>query len=344
MRSGSMFRQLLLSVCLIASGSCTSDSGGASTLSVSTSDRVAVAVRTGICQHLEPEETVEIFLYHQGITVPTPKAQWIQSTLDCVNAASDCPGVLACQGIDVDAPCDVTADNQLCSGTEVVSCERTDGCIGWVQTVDCASGYGEGEGDQCLMSQWDWPSCAVGTCEGSSSVCDGDTLERCRDGVMQRLDCGAYGATCDTETELDFEGREMSSADCVFDQLETCTRPSCDGDMMTLCEDGRVIGTLSCPEMGEGATCVEETDGQPRCRDLSGEQCTHGEVLCAGTEAKWCVDGLWLGVDCSVFLDGTCTVEQDDWSNRVYCISESWNATVDALDGQEGNVWSTCGG
>ena len=185
------------------------------------------------------------------------------------------------------------------------------------------------------------PTCGAGTCDSDYEICDGEVLERCSLGVIERTDCASIGGVC-TGTTNDSGDTELA---CVLTSNPECDEDRCEDGLYVDCEDGREVLRYDCGLLAEGLSCVTEQDG-PVCRTLEAAECEEDEVVCVGDEARWCLNGRWAKVDCSTFLGSTCAVEESDnpfLGDAIYCTNAAWNTEVDALDGEEGNAWDNCG-
>jgi hypothetical protein len=270
---------------------------------------------------LTPEEVEQICVYvvsctHEGnpdseatVSECVNDLMWIgleAQTIDhsdivscMVDAGSDCERLWRCgnEGHSLES-CDPATFTDRCDGTMMVLCSE-----GTVVYYDCSrfdALYGDAT---CEVDADSGDLDCVGsvTCEGFTSVCQGDVVEMCIDGEFMRLDCSLVGADC---------RQLMPGYDSCIGRGDACTGEStwCEGTSVMRCLGGHEAAFDCARRLGSEFTCIVDTDGEADCGP-AGTQCdgeTHVDT-CSGTSISYCRWGFSDSVDCTLLDYSACT-------------------------------------
>lgn len=230
--------------------------------------------------------------------------------VDCVLAAGDCEAVLGCFGLDPAARCLDAYASRCADGETVESCTPLPNGLTVWQRWSCA-GAGSG-GPGCLEQDVGYDpeaTCGVGPCDddGAGSACDGSVWTDCSGGVQKREDCATHGLACLAPAD---EAAEYTVIGCAPNE-EPCVDDTCDGDRLSVCFFGIVLGALDCRALGPDYRCTVDPEWGAGCAvPAERAECDEdGDVpRCEGDTARGCLGGRWVGLDCSAFLGATCVL------------------------------------
>jgi len=231
--------------------------------------------------------------------------------LDCIAEASDCAAVHACVTAtpEQQAVCDTAPSGDgVCAGNVYVSCETIHESEPGVFAVDCAVA-----GLICNVD-----ACVLDTCDpviDGEEHCEGNVLVTCSHGDISGLvsnDCSSEsmgGSICGTTAS--------GSLDCVG------TGAACDNLFERSCEGTVKVTCQSQKEARFDCSQVEVMGYTYYCHGgqcVAGEECESGHDSCDGTVARFCMDGVWMDLDCAAYGFSGCTIDSSDPpSTWAYC-------------------------
>jgi len=167
-----------------------------------------------------------------------------------------------------------------CGGTAIQICSRgADGCLGWVNSVDCANSMqvcDDSTGNVICVSD-----CTDQCATDGDTQCAGSQIETCLElpnGCLdwqQTSDCADLGLICEDATG------DASCMDHCVDECTTLTDTQCNGTLIETC----AAGADGCLDWTGGVDCADTSE---LCDDTTGDAgCTincalTGPVLPAG--------------------------------------------------------------
>jgi hypothetical protein len=227
------------------------------------------------------------------------------ATIECLEATSDCDGVLACFGWMRDS----CSGTDACENSTALRCRSLKNHIRVLTSEDCAQ---SAEGNhQCTVVD-DGKSvmavCNSGVCSGDR--CEGDVRIHCSGNVEVRENCALEDRICaDTGVGIF----------CVLP--ETCPRDHCEGNTAVGCLGDHVALRLNCADVVASGRCSEDgcfaETWHPKCP--TGEPYVS---FCDGSRAFACNVGALYETRCGDFLDGRC--EPNERGGGVRCRSSRW--------------------
>lgn len=227
---------------------------------------------------------------------------------DCVAAATGCADVLACAGY---ARSGCTAADDRCDGGKATACL---GLASGLTVVAESACEGDPDGNPTCSIEDDpkhgrGAFCHGGACAGER--CEGSTIVRCRGGLEVRSDCAPEGKGCAIPN---------GEAFCAYP--ETCAVDRCAGDVMQLCDSGRVIVRERCADLVPGSACTDRM-GRVEClADVPSGGCadkTEFESWCEGTTAVTCFAGVRTEMDCGALAGGGCAETMREALSEARC-------------------------
>lgn len=228
----------------------------------------------------------------------------------CILAAEDCAGVLACEGYD-EEECDPDAFTAACEGAVAVSCGELPDGRHLVRRRDCAtdSPYDH----SCFVDEKGRAVCGSGTCTGDESVCVGGAISGCDDGVSQTGSCTDLGLVC-----------APTGGGATCRASGTCTTDRCEGAFAVECHEatGTIQSRFDCTKLGAGYGC-HMSGNDARCAVATSACEADQDPLCAGSSVILCVGGKPWALDCASFLGGTCAVFEGEGlfgADAVRCV------------------------
>jgi hypothetical protein len=290
---GALVAALAASVALTA---CQADGAPAQTLA----DDGALRAKVSVCLGIDAAAAFTFFWpEHMG---GAPDAR------NCVAAAAGCADVLACAGY-TRAGC--TAADDRCDGGKAIACLALTKDLTVVAESSCEA---DPAGDTVCSIEDDLKHgrgafCHGGACAGER--CDGSTIVRCRGGLEVRSDCAREGKGCAVA---------YGEAFCAYEQ--TCAVDRCAGDVIELCESGRVVVRERCGDLVTGSAC---TDGMGRVEclaDVASDGCADKiefQSWCEGATAVTCFAGVRAEMDCGALADGRCAETMRDTLPEARC-------------------------
>ena len=166
--------------------------------------------------------------------------------LGCVDSAGTCDAVLECLGADLDSSCEKEEFEERCAGGKAVRCASIPDGKSLVVHADCAV---EGRDFSCFIDALGRAECGTGTCSTEGERCDGTVAVDCEDGVEERFDCASEGLVC-----------KAADDEAVCSTGEACTVDSCNGPVITGCEEGWATLSFDCSLLSPEITCVVDPD------------------------------------------------------------------------------------
>jgi hypothetical protein len=178
---------------------------------------------------------------------------------------------------------------------------------------DCPRG-----GEQCSVREGE-AACSLGPCpkeitEGAAPVCSasGTRILRCEHGVLNSLDCAAFGLICTPGTPATAVGATASGAACA-PPTATCsgTAKRCEGDVAVSCYDGHEVrvecgaagmtcNALDHPERVVGS-CVAPAPASPA------PPCdSSAPARCDGSTVRYCASGRARAFPCKALGFNRC--------------------------------------
>jgi hypothetical protein len=217
-----------------------------------------------------------------------------EETKHCLAGAHDCASVLGCAGYEP-GPCEAG-----CEGKIARNCLVTRNGLSVATREDCSeNAQGNGSCDLVLESKGNYALCHDGrTCSES----------RCEDGVGLFCDAGHEVAFPCSSDELCLS--DGASTSCLRDQ--PCEHDHCDatGEILYLCDRGRLAQEARCDSVLPGTRCVQTSIFAHCEAPVADPTCATDpdRSFCDGDLAVACNRGVRYEIDCSA-VDGHC-VEQ----------------------------------
>ncbi|MDB4971420.1 MAG: uncharacterized protein JWN44_7109 [Myxococcales bacterium] len=218
--------------------------------------------------------------------------------VNCIaGAGSDCTAAKRClAGGQTPAVC--TGNSQSCQGNTFQQCTDFAGSGGnkGIQTYDCTT-----SGQMCVANNGT-VDCGYGTCAGgTSATCvaadgspNGNQVQRCSNGIVQREDCARIDASCNPSG--------IGGAHCRGNG-PACANPSfnnntlrCDGSVLVSCSDGQE-SRYDCNRIN--LNCYNNPNGTGYgC--FAGNECDPNNytATCVGLTLKFCNKGKVQTADC----------------------------------------------
>jgi hypothetical protein len=203
-------------------------------------------------------------------------------------AGSSCAAARACTWDATHPSACGLGGTPACQGDVAISCDDR---INASSQTDCAA-----LGQQCIVGPLS-ALCGFGTCDQpvGPATCVGSAAAYCATPFLLGESCAPEGATC--------VGGSDGGATCQGDG-ELCFLPSCDGQVLVACKDGRQARQAcpvgqSCVAMAPGGTgpmCGIASDCDPR---------TYFE-RCDGSILSYCYLGRKQQIDCATLGFPTC--------------------------------------
>jgi hypothetical protein len=158
--------------------------------------------------------------------------------------------------------CDVVNTAQ-CSGTIIQICSQgADGCLGWVDSVDCADSLQVC--DDSTANVICASDCTDQCAADGDTQCSGTVIETCQElpnGCLdwaETSDCADLGLLCE-----DYTGDASCMEECV-DECNTLTDTQCSGTVIETC----VTGPDGCLDWEGGTDCADTSE---LCDDSTGD-------------------------------------------------------------------------
>ena len=234
----------------------------------------------------------------------------VADAVDCVAAARDCSEVLACAGYS-SAGCSAADDR--CEGGSAFACVTLASGLNVALQRDCA---GDPLGNTACSVADDAKYGIGAFCHGPGCVadhCDGNAVVRCRGGFEVRTDCGVQGQAC-----AEHDGQVF----CAFG--DTCQADRCAGQVIELCNNGRITLRERCDELVPGTTCMDRTGLVECMAEVPSTDCamqTDFASWCDSGLAVTCLGGVRAEADCASLPDGVCQTHIDDGGSSAICIA-----------------------
>jgi hypothetical protein len=221
-------------------------------------------------------------------------AKFTPAEVNCIaNAGHDCAAAKKClAGGQTPATCSGIAES--CAGSVWQQCSAAAGSGGneGIQTFDCSS-----VGETCVTNNGN-TDCGYGTCSPGAATCvtpdgnpNGNLVQSCNGGILQRVDCTRVDASCNPSG---FTGAHCrgNGPPCAATGNDLSVR--CDGSVLVSCADGQEARydcakqNLGCIAGGNGNhfDCAAGTDCNPNnypsnCVGLKLTFCNKGQVQTA---------------------------------------------------------------
>ena len=223
-------------------------------------------------------------------------AHFTPGEVNCIaNAGHDCAAAKKClAGGNTPATCSGNA--QSCVGNVWQQCTLAAGSGGssGIQMFDCGS-----VGEMCVTNGGN-TDCGFGTCSGGTAAScvtpdgnpNGNLVQSCNNGILQRTDCTRIDASCNPSTVAHCRGNGPACSKGPFGD----TSLRCDGSVLVSCTDGQESrydcgkDNLGCfAGVGNNAFgCALGTDCDPNNYGAS----------CMGLQLKFCNKGVVQTADC----------------------------------------------
>jgi len=264
---------------------CACQTGG--TPAPALADDGALRAKVSVCLDVDPVAAFTFFWPASMGGAPDARG--------CVAAATGCADVLACAGY---ARSGCTAADDRCDGGKAIACL---GLASGLTVVAESACEGDPDGNATCSIEDDLKHgrgafCHGGACAGER--CEGSVMVRCRGGLEVRSDCAREGKGCAVPN---------GEAFCAYP--ETCAVDRCAGDVIELCDSGRVVVRERCGDLVPGSACTDRM-GRVECiADVPSGSCvdkTEFESWCEGTTAVTCFGGVRAEMDCGALADGRC--------------------------------------
>jgi hypothetical protein len=219
--------------------------------------------------------------------------------VNCIaSAGHDCVAAKRCLANGMTpAPC--SGNGASCMGNQLQQCTAAAGSGGnnmGTQIFDCSA-----IGEMCLASGNN-VDCGYGTCSGGTASCvnaagaaNGNLVQTCDNGILQRQDCARVGASCNPSGVLGAHCRGNGPS---------CSAPSitnnslrCEGSVLVSCLDGQE-GRYDCGQLNLG--CFPNPGGNAGFNCYAGNDCDPNNYMatCVGTKLSFCNKGKVQTVDC----------------------------------------------
>jgi hypothetical protein len=211
------------------------------------------------------------------------------TSVACLDAASDCSAVHACETGGTSLDCSgVLVSGGTCEGQRLVKC-----VLDHAQSQDCSlAGFFEDPGGSCYVGLDGTGRCGFGACSPQGpqpSQCEDRVMSSCTDGVLDRFTC-PVGSTCGIGSS--------GSPTCIGDG-PPCTTDRCDGDTAVECVGGHEF-RFACDQTGILSSCgTDPSAGQIVCVPSGKLRCDPKtfDDFCDGTSIHYC-DGEIRTIDC----------------------------------------------
>lgn len=218
--------------------------------------------------------------------------------INCIaSAGHDCAAAKRCLGNNA-MPASCNGNSDACNGNLWQSCTNAAGAGGnkGVQIFDCAS-----VGRTCVANNGA-VDCGFGTCSGGMSSCvgpdgsaNGNLVQRCTNGILQREDCTRTNATCNPSGIFGAHCRGNGPG-CMSPSLTNNTL-RCEGAVLVSCADGQE-SRYDCGQLNLG--CFPNPNGTGfGC--FGGNACDPNNFTasCSGTKLTFCNKGQVQTADCA---------------------------------------------
>ncbi len=219
----------------------------------------------------------------------------------CVLAAGgNCTTVRECFGNGaLPATCDPGTQKGRCEGDVRYWCDSFDREM---YALNCRD-----SGMTCVVGNDGTPQCTLNACDVATydPICDGDKQRLCDNGYINTLDCNVLGLPC----ALLQTDEDVWQPFCIGDggQCDPAEyEGTCNGTIKTDCSSLGVVQQIDCAQLPGDKTCEMTVTG-PACNP-AGTECELGEEGCVDDfNARVCLDGTWLSVDCRTLGFTRCT-------------------------------------